>query len=121
MKEFICICCPQGCRLKVDEEKNYEVSGFTCKRGKEYGLSEATNPVRVVTSTVEISGAEISKCPVKTDHAIPKEKIFDICEAIKEIKVKAPVEIGQVVLSNAAGTDAKIVVTKKITAKGRNS
>ena len=35
MKEFICIVCPKGCRLKVDDEGN--VTGNTCIRGEKYG------------------------------------------------------------------------------------
>ncbi|MDO4206372.1 MAG: molybdopterin oxidoreductase, partial [Lachnospiraceae bacterium] len=27
MKELICICCPQGCHLMVDEENDYAVTG----------------------------------------------------------------------------------------------
>ena len=39
MKELICITCPRGCHLKVDEE-NMTVTGNSCNRGKEYGLNE---------------------------------------------------------------------------------
>ena len=49
MKEFICIECPKGCRLKVDDEMN--VTGNTCIRGKTYAINELTCPKRVITST----------------------------------------------------------------------
>ena len=82
MKELICICCPRGCHLKVDEEKK-EVTGNACPRGKEYGINEVTNPVRVVTSTVKITGANLRRLPVKTDKPIPKGKIFEIDSAFE--------------------------------------
>ena len=37
MKELICIVCPKGCHLKVDENNDYKVSGNACERGAEYG------------------------------------------------------------------------------------
>ena len=36
MKEFICIECPKGCRLTVDDDLN--VTGNTCNRGKVYAI-----------------------------------------------------------------------------------
>ena len=37
MKDLICIMCPKGCHLKVDEEHGYTVTGNRCPRGAEYG------------------------------------------------------------------------------------
>ena len=72
MKELICIVCPKGCHLKVDEEKDFAVTGNGCPRGAEYGKIELTHPTRVVTSTVRCVGGAHPRCPVKTDGAIPK-------------------------------------------------
>ncbi len=52
MKDLICIVCPRGCHLKVDEENDYKVTGNRCQRGVLYAYSELTNPTRVLTSTV---------------------------------------------------------------------
>ena len=57
MKELICIVCPNGCHLKVDEENGYNVTGNKCERGAEYGKAELLYPMRMVTSTVRIEGA----------------------------------------------------------------
>ena len=76
MRELICITCPKGCHLKVDEENDYKVTGNGCPRGAIYGKKECTHPTRVVTSTVKIVGAEIERLSVKTNGDIPKEKIF---------------------------------------------
>ena len=81
MKELICIVCPQGCHLKVDEENGCAVTGNACPRGAEYGKMELTHPTRVVTSTVRCEGGLYPRCPVKTDRAIPKELIFQVMEA----------------------------------------
>ena len=52
--------------------------------------------------------------PVKTKEDIPKDKIFEIMEALKSVRVKAPVKIGQVILENAAGTGVPVVATKDV-------
>jgi hypothetical protein len=37
--EVKCTCCSKGCNLKIDE-KNQAVSGNSCPRGIDYGISE---------------------------------------------------------------------------------
>ena len=37
MTNIICITCPKGCHLSVDEENGYAVTGNSCPRGAEYG------------------------------------------------------------------------------------
>ena len=112
MKELICIVCPNGCRLKVDEENGYAVTGNRCARGAEYGRVELLRPTRVVTSTVRCTGGTHPRCPVKTDRPIPKERIFDVMEALEGVSLAAPVSVGQVVIENVCGTGANIVATR---------
>ena len=127
MKELICIVCPRGCHLTVDENNGYAVTGNSCKRGEEYGKAEVTNPVRTVTSSVKVvrpEGApaqcditfstEDTRCPVKTNKAIPKALIFDAMKEIEAASAKAPVKIGDVVIKGICGTDADLVACKNI-------
>ena len=72
MKDLICIMCPKGCHLKVDEEHGYTVTGNRCPRGAEYGHNELKNPTRVITSTVRLRSKSACRLPVKTDGQIPK-------------------------------------------------
>ena len=113
MKELICIVCPNGCHLKVDEENGYAVSGNRCDRGVEYGKAELCNPVRVVTSTVKLEGAQSSRLPVKTGAAIPKDMIFRVMEVIDSITVTAPVRVGQVLVEDLLGTGVALVACKR--------
>lgn len=114
MKELICIVCPKGCHLKVDEENGFTVTGNSCPRGAEYGKVELTNPTRVVTSTVRCQGGVHPRCPVKTDRAVPKGKMFEVMQALEGVVLTAPVEVGQVVLENVCGTGASIVTTRSM-------
>ena len=127
MKEIICITCPKGCRLKVDEE-SFAVTGNSCPRGAVYGANELRNPVRVVTSTVIVEtspakgrgtgeaggGVAARRLPVKTDRPIPKGKMFEVMEEIAKVRVHAPVQVGDVLIPNVAGTDGNVVATKNL-------
>ena len=112
MKELICIVCPKGCHLKVDENNGYAVTGNGCPRGAEYGKAELTNPTRVVTSTVRIQGAALPRCPVKTNGVIPKGMIFEIMKALDGVKLTAPVTVGDVVIENVCGTGVNVVAAR---------
>lgn len=114
MKELICIVCPKGCRLTVDEARGYAVTGNSCPRGAEYGKAELTHPTRVVTSTVRCTGGAHPRCPVKTDRPVPKGKVFDVIEALEGVTLTAPVSVGQVVLENVCGTGANIIATRDL-------
>ena len=112
MKEFICIECPKGCRLKVDDEMN--VTGNTCIRGKTYAINELTCPKRVITSTVVIASKLVSRMPVMTENEVPKEKMFDIVKALDDVRLVAPVKCRDVVIENVCGTGVNIIATRTI-------
>ncbi len=114
MKELICIVCPKGCHLTVDEEKDWAVTGNGCPRGAEYGRAELTNPTRVVTSTVRCAGGAHPRCPVKTDRAIPKGRMFDVMAALDGVTVTAPAPLGTVVIADVCGTGANVVTTRSM-------
>lgn len=110
MTELICIACPKGCRLRVDDALN--VTGNTCPRGEAYGRDEVQNPVRVITSTVRIDGGAHRRCPVKTAGEIPKGLIFEAMGMLDGICLKSPVKAGQVVVDNICKTGVSFVTTR---------
>ena len=112
MKELICIVCPRGCHLSVDDELN--VTGNFCPRGAIYAKNELTHPTRTLTTTVRIISKEEVALPVKSDNPLPKEKIFDAMELINKTCVKAPIKIGDIIIKNIFGLDVNIVATKDI-------
>jgi CxxC motif-containing protein len=114
-RELTCIQCPMGCALSVTiDENKIEVTGNSCPRGAKYGAKEVTDPTRIVTSTVPVHHGEISRVSVKTEKDIPKDRIFAVMDEIRDVTVDAPVHIGDVVLSNVAGTGVNIVATKDV-------
>lgn len=118
MKEMICICCPLGCRMKVEKTDNgYIVEGNTCKRGYDYAIDELTAPKRMVTSSVRVSGGEINMLSVKTVSPVPKGKIFEVLKSVKQITVAAPVNCGDIIIKNISGTGSDIAATKSVRKK----
>ena len=113
----ICIGCPMGCPLTVTiDGESIAVSGNTCPHGAEYAKKEVTNPTRVVTSSVGISGAGIARVSVKTASDVPKDKIFDCMREIRGTTVKAPIRIGDIIIRNCAGTGVDVIATKNVPA-----
>ena len=118
-KNLTCIGCPMGCFLtvKIKDGEVQSVEGNSCKRGAVYGRKEVTNPTRIVTSTVRVTGGDADMVSVKTKEDIPKGKIFECVKALKTVEVPAPVHIGDVLLEDVAGTGVDIVATKNVGTK----
>lgn len=112
-RELTCIGCPLGCQVTVEMDGDIirNISGYTCNRGKVYAEKEVTNPTRIVTSTVRVEGGERPSVSVKTREDIPKSRIFDVARALKDVYVKAPVKIGDIIKENIAGTGVPVVAT----------
>lgn len=115
-KKLTCIGCPKGCNLEIEikDGKFIGVSGYSCKKGEEYGKKEFVNPTRIVTSSVKIIGGDLDVLPVKTEKDIPKEKIFDVIKELKNISVKAPINVGDIIIENVLGTGVNVVSTQAI-------
>ena len=118
-RELICIGCPLGCPLTVEMKGTEVVSvtGNTCPNGDRYARKEVTDPRRTVTSTVRVLGGILPVVSVKTAQDIPKNKIFDCMQELATIRVKAPVQEGDVIVSNIADTGIPVIATKEIPAE----
>ena len=113
IKELTCINCPLGCTVSVTVEDGQitNITGNTCKRGEVYARNELSNPVRTVTSTMKVEGSSQYLVSVKTENPIPKGKIMEVMSQINNARTKAPVEIGDCLIENVAGTGVRILAT----------
>lgn len=111
-RELTCIVCPVGCRLEVElsDGKVTCVKGNTCNRGKIYAENECTRPMRTVTTTVKCTDGTV--VPVKTETSIPKEKVFEVMEAINKATPVLPISIGDVIIGDVFGS--RIVATGNV-------
>lgn len=116
---YLCIGCPLGCRLEVDEAEDghvVEVRGFSCKRGNEYALQEHAAPHRTVTTTIQIEGGLYPRLPVRTNSPVSKTQVTAICQALRTVKVLAPIQRGTVILPNVLNTGVDIIASRTMAA-----
>ena len=115
-RELTCINCPMGCRITVTMEGDniISVEGNTCKRGHLYACNEVKSPVRTVTTTIKVSGGVSDRVSCKTKDPVPKDKIFEVMDAINKASAKAPIAIGDVLIEDCADTGIPVVATKAV-------
>lgn len=111
--ELTCIGCPMGCAVTVEMSGGQisAVTGNSCKIGDTYARKEVTDPTRIVTSTVKLEGAQLSRLPVKTASDIPKSLIFTVMDEINHARATAPVKIGDVIIRDVAHTGVNVIAT----------
>jgi len=110
--ELICIVCPKGCHLQVDDDLN--VTGHGCPRGIIYGKAELLNPTRLVSSTAKLISSDLSRLPVVTSGEVPKGKIFEVMNVINGLTVSAPVALRQVLVKDVLGLGVDIIATRSV-------
>ena len=116
VSHYLCIGCPLGCRLEVEEEQGeiVEVRGQSCKKGETFARQEHVDPRRVVTTTVAIEGGLWPRLPVKTQGDVPKGTVVDVCRLLHGLRLEAPVTIGQVIAADVLGTGVDVVASRDL-------
>lgn len=112
-KNIICTVCPRGCRIAVESDGKSvtKVEGNLCVRGKKYATDEATDPRRVITTTVRCGEDMLS---VKTNAAVRKEKIEEYIKIINSSDITLPIEIGDVIIKDIDGEGTDVIATKNL-------
>jgi CxxC motif-containing protein len=108
-KKFICIICPKSCELETDGR---EVRGAKCKKGKEFALQEAIQPLRVITTTVGYETDEGRRMiPVKTAEPLPLEDVSQIMRHLKRVRVSEIPALGSRITVKGYSRPIEIIVT----------
>lgn len=117
--KILCIICPIGCPMTVDyNQKSIKtIEGNRCKKGLEYAKKEIINPERTLTTTVKVKNGHLPLVSVKTNKAIPKQKIFDTMNLLANLEIEAPIKIGDIIMEDPFNTNTNIVATKNINKK----
>lgn len=113
--EITCINCPVGCRMRVELEDGRVVSvtGNGCGRGSAYARQECVDPRRTVTAVIPLEGGTMP-LSVRTRAPIPKRLIAQCMKELSGVKLRAPVELGSVVLENVCGTGVDVIATRSV-------
>lgn len=111
MKKITCIMCPVGCELTITKQGNeFIVDGYGCIRGQRYGITEMTNPSRMITSIVK---TQKGLCSVKTTNLVPKDKIFDVLNEISKLNPQSAT-FGEILIKNVCGLEnVDVIVTRE--------
>lgn len=117
-KELVCVNCPMSCRLTVQMEdgKVVSVSGNRCPRGKAYAETECVRPMRILTTTVRITGAVHRVLPVISDKEIPLDLFDSAMEILRQTSVAAPVKMDDVIVKDLLGTGADMLAARSMDA-----
>ncbi len=119
---FNCTTCPSECLLTVEVERDADdavvevryVTGNSCPRGDKFAHQELTCPVRVLTTTVTVSGGYKALLPVRTAEAIPLALHAQAMNLIRGLVVEAPIRMGDVVLKDLLGTNIDLIASMDI-------
>ena len=120
--KFNCTTCPSECLLTVEVERDADgavvevrsATGNNCPRGDKFAHQEVTCPMRVLTTTVAVSGGDETLLPVRTAEAIPLTLHAQAMALIHGLAVKAPIRMGDVVLENLLGTSINLIASMDI-------
>ncbi len=115
-EELVCIICPISCQLSVKYNKKRisKVEGNQCKRGLEYAEKEIFHPERIVTTTVRITGTNVTLLPVRTDKGVPRDMTLNIVQEASKLTVAAPVKLGDILIRNILKTNTNLVATRSL-------
>lgn len=118
-KYLNCINCPMGCKIHVtlNADTIINISGNTCPRGEVYARQEISNPQRMLTTTVRIQGGVLPLLPVVSHSTLPEKLIFDCVRALQDIRTKAPVKMGDVIVHNILNSGVDIVASRDVKEK----
>ena len=120
--QFNCSTCPSECLLTVEVERDADggvvevrsVTGNSCPRGDTFAHQELTCPMRVLTTTVAVSGGDEALLPVRTAEAIPLALHAQAMDLIRGLVVKAPIRMGDVVLEDLLHTGIDLIASMDI-------
>ena len=120
--QFNCTTCPSECLLTVEAERYSNgavvevrsVAGNSCPRGDTFAHQELTRPMRVLTTTVAVSGGDEALLPVRTAEAIPLALHAQAMDLIRGVVVEAPIRMGDVVLEDLLHTGIDLIASMDI-------
>ena len=120
--QFNCTTCPSECLLTVEVERSADgavvevrsVTGNNCPRGDTFAHQELTCPMRVLTTTVAVSGGDEALLPVRTAEAIPLALHTQAMDLIRGLVVDAPIRMGDVVLKDLLDTGIDLIASMDI-------
>lgn len=115
MNTIVCITCPRGCTMNITKSGNdWTVTGNACRKGREFAISEMTDPRRTVCSTVKTSFKSAPVLPCRVSADIPKDRIFDVMQEINKVVVTKELNRGDVIIKDVLGLGVDVIATSDL-------
>ena len=116
---FTCVVCPNGCSIRTKYEEStppklLEAEGYRCPKGIDWVKQEIENPMRTFSTSVLVRDGDFIEVSVRITKPVPLSKVFEVMDAIRKLHPSAPLTIGDVLLTNPAGTETEVIVTRNI-------
>lgn len=115
-RSYTCILCPNGCRLQatLQDDRLHALTGARCDRGRTYVEQELVNPHRQIASSILVEGGAFPLASVRLTRPIPRDRIFDVMDAIKKIRVSAPIRSGATIPLAVEDLSVALIVTRTV-------
>ena len=115
MKELTCIGCPRGCTLKIERDGDgWSVTGNTCppRPGVCRFGDDRAQAHHLLDRAHVLPGAPV--LPVRVSADIPKDRIFDVMDALKTVTVSERIGRGDVVIPDVLGLGVDVIATSSL-------
>lgn len=115
---IVCVVCPISCPVLVEWQGDgiIRTDHNQCKLALEYVEGELFNPQRTLTSSLPVLGGRTPLVSVKSKGGLSKDRLLEAMQAIAHLEVKAPVQIGDVIVDDLLGTGVSLVATRDVPA-----
>jgi CxxC motif-containing protein len=114
-----CNICPVGCILEVNgSETDINVTGNRCGRGMDYARKLISEESNILTGRCILLNGSMGRLPVVSSRPVPKDISDAVLEQIRNLRVDAPIEKGQILIGNIMGSGIDILAQRRV---GRSS
>ncbi|MDP7211410.1 MAG: DUF1667 domain-containing protein [Vicinamibacterales bacterium] len=96
------------------EEVVLGIKNHLCKLAGPYVESELFDPRRLLTTSIPVDGGDWPLVSVKSSPPIPKDMMLEAMDEITGVRVKAPIKVGDVLMTNILGTGCDVVATRNV-------
>ncbi|MHB0897126.1 MAG: DUF1667 domain-containing protein [Spirochaetales bacterium] len=121
LKEYTCIMCPRGCDIEANIEDDLRLvstEGAGCPKGLSYLRQELADPRRNLATSARVLGGSMPLVSVRLTGPIPKARIGEALAVIQALRLKAPIQSGQVLIENLNGLGTDVIATRQVPAAG---
>ncbi len=114
-RNMICIMCPNGCEISAKwGEKEIQIDGYLCEKGKKFAENEIKNPQRILTTTMKVENGKRPLVSVRSDRPVCKDELCKLVTELNSITVDSPIACGTVIKREVGRNRVNIIATSGV-------